>query len=154
MAMLWCYYLQGDLFKRYFSNNLLTPSHIMWSTQYNCTPCSLTRWNSARCGWWMRQRLLTSEIICMLVTTHRLVSISWVCFLITAFGEQSLFVPVFMVFFMDQNCTVLSSAWPSVAMATCGCWDWWRVRKAWHRLNLKNYLFASHCCLYPYHCQT
>lgn len=66
--------------------------------------------------------------------------------LITAL-ESSLCLFSCLWFSQDQNCTVLSSAWPSVAMATQGSWDWWRVRKAWHRLNQKNYLFASRCCL-------
>lgn len=57
--MMGCNYLQGDLFERFYSNNLLRPSYISWSIQFNCALCALTQWSSVRCGWWMEQRLRT-----------------------------------------------------------------------------------------------
>lgn len=148
-----CNYLQGDLFERFYSNNLPTPSYILWSTQFNCALCVLTQWNSTRCGWWMLRRLHRTKIICILVTIHRLVSIPR-CSFSSQLWRARLCLSSCLWFSQDQNCTVLSSAWPSVAMETHGSWDRWRVRKAWHRLNQKNYLFTLHCCLYPYHCRT
>lgn len=74
-------------------------------------------------------------------------------FLITDL-ESSLCLSSCWWFSQDQNCTLLSSAWPSVAMATLSSWDWWRVRKAWHSLSQKNYLFTLLSCLYPYRCRT
>lgn len=150
--MTWCNYLRGDLFKRFFSNNLQTPSYILWSIQFNCAPCALTQWSSTSCGWWMEHRLHASGIICTWQCT------GW-CQYRAAFShhrylESSLCLSSCWWFSQDQNCTLLSSAWPSVAMATLSSWDWWRVRKAWHSLSQKNYLFTLLSCLYPYRCRT
>lgn len=124
-----CNYLQGDLFERFCSNNLPTPSYIPWSIQFNCARCAPTQWNSTRCERRMALRLHSSAIVCMLVTTHRLVSIPRCVFFVPhhSFGDCSLFVLLFMV---SKKCAPPSSAWPSVAMATHGSREWWLVRRA------------------------
>lgn len=54
--MMWCNYLQGDLFERFYSNNLLTTSDIMCGILLNCALCSPTRRNSTRCACCKRQK--------------------------------------------------------------------------------------------------
>lgn len=147
MAMMWCNYLQGDLFERFYSNNLLTPSYILWGIQFNCTPCALTQWNSTRCGWWMRQRLHPSKIICILAALPGLLSIPLRIFSWQLWGSSLCLSSCFR-FSQDQNCTLLSSAWPPVAMATQGRREAWRVGgRARRRLNQKEYLFTSQRCI-------
>lgn len=95
--MMWCNYLQGDLFERFYSNNLLTTSDIMCGILFNCALCALTQRKSMRCVWRMQQKLHISKIICICMTIHRLVSLLY-CVFLTQLGKQSLFVLLFMVF--------------------------------------------------------
>lgn len=147
-----CNYLQGDLFERFRRNNLPTPSYIPCSIQFNCAQCAPTQWNSARRERWMELRLHSSAIVCMLVTTHRLVSIPrCVFFLITA-SESALCLSSCL--WLLKKCAPPSSAWPSVAMATHGSREWWLVRRARHRLSQKKYLYALRRCLHPHRRRT
>lgn len=74
MATMWYNYLQGDLFERFCSDDLLTPSYILRGTQSNCVVRALPQWSSGRCEWWEEQTSHAS--ICILVTqcTCRLAS--------------------------------------------------------------------------------
>lgn len=123
-----------------------------WCVVYCLIVHSVHWWNSMKCGWRMPQKLRISKIICICMTIHRLVSLLCCVFLSQLW--QAVFVCPPVYGFLKTK-TALCWAQPDhwLPWWRHSNWDWWRVGKAWHRLNQKNFIYLV-LLSYSYYCQT
>lgn len=147
------------------SNPTYSVRFIIWLSMY----ASMMKWQEMRMM--DGAETLHCKIICILVITHSLLSVQccvspsqlWSILFVFVFvftnnfplGTNKLFwmidwlvdwlifFPPLYGFFVTKNVLKLSSAWPSVAMATPSIWDWWCIRKACCSLNQRNCLLCS-----------